>query len=210
MKKISLESSARLSDVAFKDFVEGQSVDIVYNSGGEILAGTYRWEEVKQFIRELAEALDMTLETAAPEVEPIVLPKDVYEEVDRYMKYIHSDENTTEIKRRADAKLWTNCRSESGVPLATYIANNAGASIDIARVFMKELPYECEKEHGWVLKTSGEQEEYLSKAGIKPDGGWQLEYSSDIDEAIKFPRYNKAGNFANTISHLVCLGIEEV
>ena len=211
MKTISLESSARLSTIEFKEFTEGHSVDIYYLSGGTILAGTYKWDEVKQLVRELAEAIDMTLETAAPEVEPIVLPKDVYEEVERCMKYIYSDENIAAIKTRADAKLWSLCRSQNiKEGLTQYIADNAGASIDIARVFMKELPYECEKMTVWVLKTSGEQEEYLSKAGIKPDGGWHLEYSSDIDEAIKFPRYNKAGNFANTISHLVCLGIEEV
>ena len=47
----------------------------------------------------------MTLEEPAPEVEPIVLPKDVYEEVERCMNYIYSDENTVQIKQRADAKL---------------------------------------------------------------------------------------------------------
>lgn len=207
MKKINLESSARLSDVAFKDFVEGKSVDIVYNSGGEILAGTYRWEEVKQFVRELAEALDMNLEEPAPEVEPIVLPKDVYDEVERYMKYIYSDENTVEIKRRADAKLWTNCRSDSGMHLATYIANKAGASIDIARVFMKELPYECEK-RSWVLTVQSGN--YLSKAYINESGGWSLEYSRDIKEAIKCSSYVAAVKLEATVSHVSTLEIEEV
>ena len=207
MKKISLESSARLSDVAFKDFVEEQSVDIVYNSGGEILAGTYRWEEVKQFVRELAEALDMTLEEPTPEVEPIVLPKDVYDEVERYMKYIYSDENTVEIKRRADAKLWTNCRSDSGMHLATYIANKAGASIDIARVFMKELPYECEKS-SWALTVQSGN--YLSKAYINDTGGWSLEYSRDIKEAIKCSSYVAAVNLEAAVSHVSTLEIEEV
>lgn len=207
MKKISLDSSARLSDVAFKDFVEGQSVDIVYNSGGEILAGTYRWEEVKQFVRELAEALDMTLEETAPEVEPIVLPKDVYEEVERYMKYIYSDENTVEIKRRADAKLWTNCRSDSGMHLATYIANKAGASIDIARVFMKELPYVCE-ESKWVIYSNPTT--YLSKSCLKDNGEWAMEFTADIEKAIKFPSRNDATTAANIIWSLVHLGVKEV
>lgn len=208
MKKINLESSARLSDVAFKDFVEGHSVDIVYRSGGKILAGTYKWDEVKQFVRELAEALDMTLEEPTPEVESIVLPKDVYDEVDRYMKYIYSDENTTEIKRRADAKLWSLCRSkniEEG--LAQYIADNAGASIDITRIFMKEVPYECEKAE-WVLTVQSGN--YLSKASINESGGWTLEYSRDIKEAIKCPSYLAAVKLEDTVSHVSTLEIEEV
>lgn len=208
MKKISLDSSARLSDVAFKDFIEGQSVDIVYNSGGEILAGTYRWDEVKQFVRELAEALDMTLEEPAPEAEPIVLPKDVYEEVERYMKYIYSDENTIEIKRRADAKLWSLCRSaniEEG--LTGYVADNAGASIDIARVFMKELPYVCE-ESKWVIYSNPTT--YLSKSCLKDNGEWAMEFTADIEKAIKFPSRNDATTAANIIWSLVHLGVKEV
>ena len=208
MNEIILESSARLSDVAFKDFVEGQSVDIVYNSGGETLAGTYKWDEVKQFVRELAEALDMTLETAAPEAEPIVLPKDVYEEVERCMKYIYSDENTVEIKRRADAKLWSLCRSNNEEGLDHYIADNAGASIDIARIFMGELPYECENKRSWVLTVQSGN--FLSKASINESGGWTLEYSRDIKDAIKFSAYAAAVKLEDTVPHVSTLEIEEV
>lgn len=207
MTKISLESAARLSKLVAKDFNKGASMDFTYQDGTAILAGTYRWSEVKQFVRELAEALEMTLEETAPEVEPIVLPKDVYEEVERYMKYIYSDENTVEIKRRADAKLWTNCRSDSGMHLATYIANKAGASIDIARVFMKELPYECEKS-SWVLTVQSGN--YLSKAYINDTGGWSLEYSRDIKEAIKCSSYVAAVNLEAAVSHVSTLEIEEV
>lgn len=209
MRPIFLESSARLSDVSFESFTEGHSVDILYRSGDKILSGTYRWDEVKQFVRELAEALDMTLEEPAPEVEPIVLPRDVYEEVERCMKYIYSDENTVEIKLRADAKLWSLCRSaniEEG--LTGYVADNAGASIDIARIFMGELPYECENKRSWVLTVQSGN--YLSKAYINDTGGWSLEYSRDIKEAIKCPSYLAAVKLEDTVSHVSTLEIEEV
>lgn len=209
MTKISLESAARLSKLVAKDFNKGASMDFTYQDDDAILAGTYRWSEVKQFVRELAEALDMTLEETAPEAEPIVLPKDVYDEVERCMKYIYSDENTVEIKRRADAKLWSLCRSEDdNEGLIGYIANNAGASIDIARIFMKELPYECEKEHGWVLTVQSGN--YLSKAYINDTGGWSLEYSRDIKEALKFSSYVAAVKLAGTLSYMSSLEIEEV
>lgn len=209
MINISLESSARLSSVDFGDFIEGHSVDIVYRSGGKILAGTYKWDEVKQFVRELSEALDVPFEETAPEVEPIVLPKDVYEEVERCMKHIYSDENIAEIKKRADAKLWSLCRSQNiEEGLTQYIADNAGASIDIARIFMRELPYKCEKEHGWVLTVQSGN--YLSKAYINVTGGWSLEYSRDIKEALKFSSYVAAVKLAGTLSYMSSLEIEEV
>lgn len=58
MKKITLESAARLSKLEVKDFNAGASVDITYRDDTRTLAGTYKWDEVKQFVRELAEALD--------------------------------------------------------------------------------------------------------------------------------------------------------
>lgn len=209
MNEIILKSSARLSEIVVTQLSKGTSVDISYKYNGHVQGGVYQWDEVKQFVRELAEALDMTLEEAAPEVEPIVLPKDVYEEVERFMKYIYADEdNLKDIKRRADAKLWTNCRSDSGGYLATYIANNEGASIDIARIFMKELPYECEEEHGWVLKSP--QGNYLAKAHLKDNGEWGMEFTADIGRAVKFSAVTKAANFANTLSHRTDLSVKEV
>ena len=207
MKKITLESAARLSLIEVREIDKEKSVDIFYKSNARGDGGVYKWDEVKQFVRELAEALDMTLEEPAPKVEPIVLPEDVYEEVERCMKYIYSDENTVEIKRRADAKLWSLCRSNNEEGLDHYIADNAGASIDIARVFMKELPYECEKS-SWVLTVQSGN--YLSKAYINDTGGWSLEYSRDIKEAIKFSSYVAAVKLEDTVSHVSTLEIEEV
>jgi hypothetical protein len=208
MKEISLKSAARFSVIHVDQLIKGHSVDITFRNDEKSRCGVYSWEEVKQFVRELAEALDMTLETAAPEAEPIVLPKDVYEEVERCMKYIYSDENTVEIKRRADAKLWSLCRSNNEEGLDHYIADNAGASIDIARIFMGELPYECENKRSWVLTVQSGN--FLSKASINESGGWTLEYSRDIKEAIKCPSYLAAVKLEDTVSHVSTLEIEEV
>lgn len=208
MKEISLESSARLSDVAFKDFVEGQSVDIVYNSGREILAGTYRWEEVKQFVRELAEAIDMTLEDPAPEIEPIVLPKDVYEEVAEMKGFVDAAEDAQEARARADRKIWKSCReSPNASATANWIDTTDGATLDLAKMLMGELPFKCEK-RSWVLTIQSGN--YLSKASINESGGWTLEYSRDIEEAIKFSGYTAAVKLEATVSHVSTLEIEEV
>lgn len=211
MRTIYLESSARLSEVSFESFIEGHSVDIVYRSGGSLLVGTYKWDEVKQFVRELAEALDMTLEEPAPEVEPIVLPKDVYEEVAEMKESVDEAEDAQEARARADRKIWKSCRlNPNANAIANWIDTTDGATLDLAKMLMGELTFKCENNPAWVLKTSGDKEEYLSYAGVTPYGGWQLKYSSNIDEAIKFPRYTKAKSFANTISHLVYLGVKEV
>lgn len=205
MKKISLESSARLSDVAFKDFVEGKSVDIVYNSGGEILAGTYRWEEVKQFVRELAEALDMTLGEAVPEAEPIVLPKDVYEEVAEMREDVV---NSSKPKYTADYKLWDKCSSPKDSNVVSYWINNtSGATIDLAKILMGELPIKCEKEPVWLLEQAHNRGNFLCKACMNNTGGWALEFSGT---PIHFPSRSQALDFAETVAYMVSLSVKEV
>lgn len=205
MKNISLESSARLSDVAFKDFVEGHSVDIVYRSGGKILAGTYKWDEVKQFVRELAEALDMTLEVAAPEAEPIVLPKDVYEEVAEMREDVVNSSNP---KSTADYKLWDKCSSpkDSNV-VSDWINNTSGATIDLAKILMGELPFKCEKEPVWLLEQAHNRGNFLCKACMNNTGGWTLEFSGT---PIHFPSRSQALDFAETVAYMVSLSVKEV
>jgi len=205
MNEISLESSARLSDVAFKDFVEGQSVDIVYNSGGEILAGTYRWSEVKQFVRELAEALDMTLGEAVPEAEPIVLPNDVYEEVAEMREDVV---NSSKPKYTADYKLWDKCSSpkDSNV-VSDWINNTSGATIDLAKILMGELPFKCEKEPVWLLEQAHNRGNFLCKACMNNTGGWTLEFSGT---PIHFSSRSQALDFAETVAYMVSLNVKEV
>lgn len=211
MKKIKLESLLGISTLEVElDGNPEKGVDIYYKDRPEDATqyGGYSKTAVKQFVRELAEALDMTLEEEAPEVEPIVLPKGVYEEVGYIMEYLYNNATPSESKRRADEKLWSLCRSNIEEGLALYIANNQGASIDIARIFMKELPYECEKESVWVLTVQSGN--YLSKAYINESGGWSLEYSQDIKEAIKCSSYVAAAKLEATVSHVATLEIEEV
>lgn len=205
MMNISLASAARLSKLVVKDFNAGASVDITYNDDSRILAGTYKWDEVKQFVRELAEALDMTLEEPTPEVEPIVLPKDVYEEVKEMREGVVSSSNP---KSAADYKLWDKCSSpkDSNV-VSDWINNTSGATIDLAKMLMGELPFKCEKS-SWVLTVQSGN--YLSKAYINDTGGWSLEYSRDIKEAIKFSSYVAAVKLEATVSHVSTLEIEEV
>lgn len=208
MKKIRLESSARLSDVAFKDFVEGHSVDIVYCSGGEILAGTYKWEEVKQFVRELSEALDMTLEEPTPEVDPIVLPKDVYEEVVKLKDFVGAAEDSQEARARADRKIWKSCReSPSDSAVARWINTTDGATLDLAKMLMGEVPFKCEREPVWLLEQTYNRGNFLCKAYVNNTGEWTLEFSGT---PIHFPSYEKASDFADTVSYMAYLSVKEV
>lgn len=208
MRPIILESSARLSDVEFKSFVEGHSVDIAYHSGGEILAGTYKWDEVKQFVRELAEALNMTLETAVPYVAPIVLPEDVYGEVAEMKESVDEAEDAQEARAIADRKIWKSCRAYPyASAIAKWIDTTDGATLDLAKMLMGELPFECEKTE-WVLTVQSGN--YLSKAYINESGGWSLEYSRDIKEAIKCSSYVAAVSLEAAVSHVSTLEIEEV
>lgn len=208
MRPIILESSARLSEVSFESFVEDASVDIIYRSGYYKLAGTYKWDEVKQFVRELAEALDMTLEEPAPEVDPIVLPKDVYEEVAEMKEFVDEAEDAQEARARADRKIWKSCReSPNYSAVARWVDTTDGATLDLAKMLMGELPFKCEK-RSWVLTIQSGN--YLSKAYINESGGWSLEYSRDIKEAIKCSSYVAAVNLEAAVSHVSTLEIEEV
>lgn len=208
MRHIYLESSARLSEVSFESFTEGHSVDIVCRSGAQILAGTYKWDEVKQFVRELAEALDMTLEDPTPEVDPIILPKDVYEEVVKMKDFVEAAEDSQEARARADRKIWKSCReSPNDSAVAMWIDTTDGATLDLAKMLMGELPFRYEK-RSWVLTVQSGN--YLSKAYINESGGWSLEYSRDIKEAIKCSSYLAAVNLEEAVSHVSTLEIEEV
>lgn len=208
MKKISLESAARLSKLVVKDFNAGASVDITYRDDTRTLAGTYKWDEVKQFVRELAEALDMTLEEPTPEVDPIVLPKDVYEEVAEMKEFVDEAEDAQEARARADRKIWKSCReSPNASAVAEWIDTTDGATLDLAKMLMGELPFKYEK-RSWVLTVQSGN--YLSKAYINESGGWSLEYSRDIKEAIKCSSYVAAVSLEAAVSHVSTLEIEEV
>lgn len=209
MINISLESSARLSEVSFESSTEGHSVDIAYRSGGKILAGTYRWDEVKQFVRELAEALGMTLEETAPEIEPIVLPKDVYEEVAEMKESLDGAEDAQEARARADRKIWKSCRANpNDTAIANWIDTTDGATIDLAKMLMGELPFKCEREPVIVLKNPKMQ--YLEKAHLNTTGGWSIKFTADIENAIKFPSRYRAADFAETLSYMTYLSVKEV
>lgn len=209
MTPIILESSARLSEVSFESFTEGHSVDIVCRSGGEILAGTYKWDEVKQFVQELAEALDMTLEANAPEAEPIVLPKDVYDEVAEMKGFVDEAEDAQEARARADRKIWKSCReSPNASATARWIDTTDGATLDLAKMLMGELPFKCEKNPVFVLKNSKMQ--YLEKACLNPSGGWSTKFTADIENAIKFTNRSSAVRFIDTISQVITLSVKEV
>lgn len=208
MKPISLNSSARLSLIEVREISEEKSVDIFYKSNGKVDGGVYNWDEVKQFVRELAEALDMPLEVAAPKVEPIVLPKDVYEEVKEMKEFVDEAEDAQEARARADRKIWKSCReSPNDSAVAMWIDTTDGATLDLAKMLMGELPFRYEK-RSWVLTVQSGN--YLSKAYINESGGWSLEYSRDIKEAIKCSSYVAAVKLEATVSHVSTLEIKEV
>lgn len=208
MTKISLESAAKLSKLVAKDFNNGYSMDFTYQEGTAILAGTYRWGEVKQFVRELAEALDMTLEGPTPEVEPIVLPKDVYEEVVKMKDFVEAAEDAQEARARADRKIWSSChKSRHDSAVADWIGITDGATLDLAKMLMGELPFKYEREPVWLLEQTYNRGNFLCKAYVNNTGGWTLEFSGT---PIHFPSYEKASDFAETVSYMAYLSVKEV
>lgn len=208
MKEITLGSAARLSKLVIKDFKEDHSVDITCQADQRILAGTYKWDEVKQFVRELAEALDMTLATAAPKVEPIVLPKDVYEEVAEMKESVDEAEDAQEARARADRKIWKSCRlNPNASAIANWIDTTDGATLDLAKMLMGELPFKCEKEPVWLLEQAHNRGNFLCKACMNNTGGWTLEFSGT---PIHFPSRSQALDFAETVAYMVSLSVKEV
>ncbi|WAX15681.1 hypothetical protein EG103P3_00012 [Enterococcus phage EG103P3] len=205
MKPISLNSSARLSLIEVREIDKEKSVDIFYKSNDKVDGGVYNWEEVKQFVQELAEALDVPLEENAPEVEPIVLPKDVYEEVAEMRQDVVNSSNP---KYTADYKLWDKCSSpkDSNV-VSDWINNTSGATIDLAKILMGELPIKCEKEPVWLLEQAHNRGNFLCKACMNNTGGWALEFSGT---PIHFPSRSQALDFAETVAYMVSLSVKEV
>lgn len=208
MKPISLNSSARLSLIEVREISEEKSVDIFYKSNGKVDGGVYNWDEVKQFVRELAEALDMTLEEPTPKVETIVLPKDVYEEVSEMKEFVDEAEDAQEARARADRKIWKSCReSPNDSATARWVDTTDGATLDLAKILMGELPFKCEREPVWLLEQTYNRGNFLCKAYVNNTGGWTLEFSGT---PIHFPSYEKASDFAETVSYMAYLSVKEV
>ena len=208
MKPISLNSSARFSLIEVREIDKEKSVDIFYKSNGKVDGGVYMWDEVKQFVRELSEALDMTLEQPTPEVEPIVLPKDVYEEVVKLKDFVGAAEDSQEARARADRKIWKSCReSPNDSAVARWINSTDGATLDLAKMLMGEVPFKCEREPVWLLEQTYNRGNFLCKAYVNNTGEWTLEFSGT---PIHFPSYEKASDFADTVSYMAYLSVKEV
>lgn len=208
MNKIRLESLLGISTLDVElDTNPEKGVNIYYKDPPEddIHFGGYSKSAVKQFVRELAEALDMTFEVATPEVEPIVLPKDVYEEVAEMREDVV---NSSKPKYTADYKLWDKCSSpkDSNV-VSDWINNTSGATIDLAKILMGELPFKCEKEPVWLLEQAHNRGNFLCKACMNNTGGWTLEFSGT---PIHFPSRSQALDFAETVAYMVSLSVKEV
>lgn len=208
MKPISLNSSTRFSLIEVREIDKEKSVDIFYKSNARGDGGVYKWDEVKQFVRELSEALDMTLEEPTPEVDPIVLPKDVYEEVVKLKDFVGAAEDSQEARARADRKIWKSCReSPSDSAVARWINTTDGATLDLAKMLMGEVPFKCEREPVWLLEQTYNRGNFLCKAYVNNTGEWTLEFSGT---PIHFPSYEKASDFADTVSYMAYLSVKEV
>lgn len=208
MKPISLNSSTRFSLIEVREIDKEKSVDIFYKSNARGDGEVYKWDEVKQFVRELSEALDMTLEEPTPEVDPIVLPKDVYEEVVKLKDFVGAAEDSQEARARADRKIWKSCReSPNDSAVARWINTADGATLDLAKMLMGEVPFKCEREPVWLLEQTYNRGNFLCKAYVNNTGEWTLEFSGT---PIHFPSYEKASDFADTVSYMAYLSVKEV
>lgn len=211
MNKIRLESLLGISTLDVElDTNPGKWVKIYYKDHPEddIHFGGYSKSAVKQFVRELAEALDMTLEEPTPEVEPIVLPKDVYKEVAEMKEFVDEAEDAQEAWARAARKIWKSCRdSPNDSAVARWIDTIDGATLDLANMLMGKIPFKYKREPAWLLEQTYNRGNFLSKAYVNNTGEWTLEFSGT---PIHFPSYEKASDFAETVSYMAYLSVKEV
>lgn len=208
MEQIILKSAGGFSTIQADQLTKGKSVDITFRDSEKAKCGVYNWDEVKQFVRELAEALDMTFEVATPEVEPIVLPKDVYEEVAEMKEFVDEAEDAQEAWARAARKIWKSCRdSPNDSAVARWIDTIDGATLDLANMLMGKIPFKYKREPVWLLEQAHNRGNFLCKACMNNTGGWTLEFSGT---PIHFPSRSQALDFAETVAYMVSLSVKEV
>lgn len=172
MEQIILKSAGGFSTIQADQLTKGKSVYITFRKSEKSQCGVYNWEEVKQFVRELAELLGLTFEKDLTKEEPYILP----DELVKKLKYELSKNQTD-----SDQFIWEACTEDSDTVIGNWVQETDNAIEQLWSIFQGH-PFEAEK--FYVLRDS--DDDYLRSYTIASDGTAEGDLTMYPSNAVKF------------------------
>lgn len=172
MEQIILKSAGGFSTIQVDQLTKGKSVDITLRDSEKSNCGVYNWEEVKQFVRELAELLDLTFEKDMSKEEPYILPDKLVEK----LKY-----ELSKNQPDSDQFIWEACTEDSDTVIGNWVQETDNAIEQLWNIFQGH-PFETEK--FYVLRDS--DDDYLRSYTIASDGTAEGDLTMYPSNAVKF------------------------
>lgn len=172
MEQIILKSAGGFSTIQADQLTKGKSVYITFRKSEKSQCGVYNWEEVKQFVRELAELLGLTFEKDLTREEPYILPDKLVEK----LKY-----ELSKNQPDSDQFIWEACAEDSDTVIGNWIQETDNAIEQLWSIFQGH-PFEAEK--FYVLRDS--DDDYLRSYTIASDGTAEGDLTMYPSNAIKF------------------------
>lgn len=172
MEQIILKSAGGFSTIQADQLTEGKSVYITFRKSEKSQCGVYNWEEVKQFVRELAELLGLTFEKDLTKEEPYILPDKLVEK----LKY-----ELSKNQPDSDQFIWEACTEDSDTVIGNWVQETDNAIEQLWSIFQGH-PFEAEK--FYVLRDS--DDDYLRSYTIASDGTAEGDLTMYPSNAVKF------------------------
>lgn len=172
MEQIILKSAGGFSTIQADQLTKGKSVYITFRKSEKSQCGVYNWEEVKQFVRELAELLGLTFEKDLTKEEPYILPDELVEK----LKY-----ELSKNQPDSDQFIWEACTEDSDTVIGNWVQETDNAIEQLWSIFQGH-PFEAEK--FYVLRDS--DDDYLRSYTIASDGTAEGDLTMYPSNAIKF------------------------
>lgn len=172
MEQIILKSAGGFSTIQADQLTKGKSVYITFRKSEKSQCGVYNWEEVKQFVRELAELLGLTFEKDLTKEEPYILP----DELVKKLKY-----ELSKNQPDSDQFIWEACTEDSDTVIGNWVQETDNAIEQLWNIFQGH-PFEAEK--FYVLRDS--DDDYLRSYTIASDGTAEGDLTMYPSNAVKF------------------------
>lgn len=172
MEQIILKSAGGFSTIQADQLTKGKSVYITFRKSEKSQCGVYNWEEVKQFVRELAELLGLTFEKDLTKEEPYILPDKLVEK----LKY-----ELSKNQPDSDQFIWEACTEDSDTVIGNWVQETDNAIEQLWSIFQGH-PFEAEK--FYVLIDN--DDDYLSSYTIASDGTAEGDLTMYPSNAVKF------------------------
>ena len=172
MEQIILKSAGGFSIIQADQLTKGKSVYITFRKSEKSQCGVYNWEEVKQFVRELAELLGLTITKDMSKEEPYILPDELVEK----LKY-----ELSKNQPDSDQFIWEACTEDSDTVIGNWVQETDNAIEQLWNIFQGH-PFEAEK--FYVLRDS--DDDYLRSYTIASDGTAEGDLTMYPSNAVKF------------------------